>query len=142
MGCCGSCRVCSKSCKGLDPESSCVAGLVDQHLHWFVLQIVCFFAPLEMTKRTEQSTFVPCAGPHPAGTVALGPLGRGCGTPALAAAPAAVAPVSALKKDRSKDGSRTVCSVCLENYVAGDKARLLCCACQLLLHRILGHACV
>ena len=66
----------------------------------------------------------------------MGPLGRGGGAPVLAAAPAALAPVSALKapvsalkKDRSKDGSRTVCSVCLENYVAGDKVRLACCAC-------------
>ena len=80
--------------------------------------------------------FVSFAAPHPAGTVAMGPLGRGSGAPVLAAAPAALAPVSALKapvsalkKDRSKDGSRTVCSVCLENYVAGDKVRLPGCAC-------------
>jgi len=38
-------------------------------------------------------------------------------------AAAAAAPGAALRRDRSKDGSRTVCSVCLENYAEGDKVR-------------------
>ena len=49
--------------------------------------------------------------------------------------------MSALKKDRSKDGSRTVCSVCLENYVAGDKVRRPSPRMRLNVHCVWGLAC-
>ena len=58
-------------------------------------------------------------------------MGCATGMPGAAASGAAViqqCPAAAvltrgLRRDRSKDGSRTVCSVCLENYAEGDKVR-------------------
>jgi len=62
----------------------------------------------------------PASAPAPASRQ---PASGSAPLPGIARRGLAAAPGAALRRDRSKDGSRTVCSVCLENYAEGDKVR-------------------